>query len=84
MGLWRTRIDGFLYSKGEYVIFFDAGDMYEDNYVLEDASNIMKKYDIDAVKMICRFIYDFKNLTNILSILNIKKIFISIFQRWEW
>jgi hypothetical protein len=40
MGCWRTRIDGLLYSKGKYVIFFDVGDLYEDNYVLEDAFNV--------------------------------------------
>ena len=27
MGVWRTRIDGFLYSRGKYVIHFDAGDL---------------------------------------------------------
>ena len=63
LGCWRSRIDGFIYSKGKYVIHFDAGDMYEDNYVLEDALNIIEKYDIDSVKMICRFIYDYQNLT---------------------
>ena len=43
MGVWRSRIDGFLYSRGEYVIHFDVGDLYEDNLVLEDAYNIAKK-----------------------------------------
>ena len=64
LGCWRSRINGFLYSKGKYVIHFDAGDLYEDNYVLEDFYNIIEKYNIDTVKMICRFIYDFQNLTN--------------------
>ena len=64
LGCWRSRIDGFLYSKGKYVIHFDAGDLYEDNYVLEDSLNIIQKYKIDAVKTICRFIYDYQNLTN--------------------
>ena len=64
LGCWRSRIDGFLYSKGKYIIHFDTGDLYEDNYVLEDALNIIQKYKIDAVKTICRFIYDYKNLTN--------------------
>ena len=64
LGVWRSRIDGFLYSKGKYIIFFDAGDLYEDNYVLEDELNIIEKYNLDAVKTICRFIYDFQNLTN--------------------
>lgn len=64
MGVWRTRIDGFLYSRGKYVIHFDAGDLYEDNYVLEDAYNIIIKYNLDSVKMLFRCIYDFKNLNN--------------------
>ena len=63
LGVWRTRIDGFLYSNGKYIIHFDAGDMYEDNYVLEDALKIVEKYDIDSVKMICRIIYDYQNLS---------------------
>ena len=47
MGWWRTRRDGLLYSKGKYVIFFDVGDLYEDNYVLEDAFNVIEKYNLD-------------------------------------
>ena len=64
LGLWRSRIDGFLYSNAEYVIHFDPGDMYEDNYVLEDAYNIISKYNIDSIKMPCRFIYDYNNMDN--------------------
>ena len=52
MGVWRTRIDGLLYSRGEYVIHFDTADMYADNFVLSDAYNISKKYDLDSVKMV--------------------------------
>ena len=33
MGLWRTRLDGIIYSTGKYVISFDVGDLYEDNYI---------------------------------------------------
>ena len=36
MGVWRSRLDAFLYSNSEYVIHFDAGDFYADNYILED------------------------------------------------
>ena len=64
MGVWRTRIDGFLYSRGKYVIHFDAGDLYEDNYVLEDAYNIISEYNLDSIKMLFRCIYDFKNLND--------------------
>ena len=31
--------------------------IYEDNYVLEDAYNIIKIYNIDSIKMLSRFIY---------------------------
>ena len=63
MSVWRSRIDGLLYSRGKYVIFFDIGDLYEDNYVLEDAYNIIEKYNLDSIKMFFRLIYDFNNLT---------------------
>jgi glycosyltransferase involved in cell wall biosynthesis len=30
LGCWRTRLDGIIYSRGKYIILFDAGDLYED------------------------------------------------------
>ena len=63
MGTWRSRIDGFLYSRGKYVIHFDTGDFYHDNLVLEDAYEIIEKYHLDSVKMLFRYIYDYNNLT---------------------
>ena len=63
LGVWRSRIDGILYSRGDYIILFDPGDIYEDNYVLQDAYDIIKKYKIDSIKMLCRFIYDYNNIT---------------------
>ena len=62
LGLWRSRIDGVLYSKGKYVIFLDPDDFYEDNYVLEDLYNLMEKYNLDSVKMGFRIIGDYSNL----------------------
>ena len=62
MGCWRSRLDGILYSKGKYVILFDAGDFYEDNYVLEDAYNIIEKYNLDSVKFLFRIIRDYKRI----------------------
>ena len=50
MGVWRSRLDGYLYSKGEYILHFDPGDMYADNYVLEDAYNLIIKYNLDTVR----------------------------------
>ena len=60
MGCWRTRLDGILYSRGKYVILFDSGDLYEDNYVLEDAYNIMEKYNLDSAKFLFRIIRSYK------------------------
>ena len=62
MGTWRTRLDGYLYSKGKYIIFFDAGDFYEDNYVLEDIYNLMEKFNLDSLKMIFRIIKSYDNI----------------------
>ena len=50
MGAWRSRLDAFLYSNAPYVIHFDAGDFYADNYVLEDAYNIVNKYNLDSLR----------------------------------
>ncbi len=63
LGVWRARIDGFLYSNSKYVIHFDPGDLYEDNYVLEDAYNIISKYNLDSIKMPSRFIFNYNNLS---------------------
>lgn len=64
MGVWRSRIDGFLYSKGKYILFFDPDDLYEDNYVLEDLYSLIEKYHLDSVKALFRSIYDYNNLTS--------------------
>ena len=65
LGLWRTRIDGLLYSNGKYVIHFDSGDFYYDNYVLEDLYNLIEKYKLDSVKSIYRIInnYNYSEFT---------------------
>jgi hypothetical protein len=62
MGLWRSRLDGILYSRGKYIISFDPGDLYEDNYVLEDAYNLMEKYNLDSVKFLFRIIRSFQRI----------------------
>ena len=59
MGVWRSRIDGFLYSKGKYILHFDTGDLFEDNYVLEDLLYIVEQFNLDSVKMQFRILYDF-------------------------
>ena len=50
LGAWRSRLDAFLYSKAPYVIHFDAGDFYTDNFVLEDALNLLLRYNLDSVR----------------------------------
>ena len=62
MGTFRSRLDGILYSKGRYIILFDPGDLYEDNYVLFDAYNILEKYKLDSCKFLYRKITNFSNL----------------------
>ena len=62
MGCWRSRLDGIIYSRGKYVILFDTGDLYEDNYVLLDAYNVISKYNLDSVKFLFRIIRSFQKL----------------------
>ena len=64
MGCWRSRLDGIIYSRGKYVILFDTGDLYEDNYVLLDAYNVIEKYNLDSCKFLFRIIRSFKSLNN--------------------
>ena len=64
MGIWRSKLDGIIYSRGKYIILFEVGNLYEDNYVLLDAYNIMENNNIDSCKFLFRTIRDFKNLTN--------------------
>ena len=68
MGVWRSRIDGFLYSRGKYVIHFDPGDLYSDRFVLEDAFNIIEKYNLDSIKMIFIYIFNYKTIQNEINI----------------
>jgi len=50
MGFWRTRLDGYLYSKGKYIFYLDPGDLFADNFVLEDVYNLAIKYNLDTVR----------------------------------
>ena len=64
MGVWRSRLDGFLYSRGKYIIYFDIGDLYSDPFVLEDAYNLIEKYKLDSVKMMFTLIYNYSDIEN--------------------
>ena len=48
--LWRKRMDGFLYSRGKYILHLDAGHTLADNYVIEDIYNLADQYDLDTVR----------------------------------
>ena len=62
MGLWRTQIDALLYSKAKYILYFDVGDLYNDNYVLNDTYKIIDKYKLDSVKFLFRKISSYDKL----------------------
>ena len=64
MGVWRARLDGFLYSRGKYILHFDPGDFYADNYVLEDGYNLVTKYNLDSLRFALREVYNKSNIEN--------------------
>ena len=68
MGSWRTRLDGIIYSRGKYIILFDIGDLYEDNYVLSDAYNVIEKYNLILVNFFLELSDLLKNFKNQLYI----------------
>ena len=70
MGCWRSRLDGFLYSRGKYVQHFDTGDIFVDNYVVEDIYNYAVKYTLDSV----RFSFQWVSFNNVSSD-NFRKVF---------
>ena len=73
MGSWRTRLDGVIYSRGKYIILFDIGDLYEDNYVLSDAYNVIDKYNLDSCKFLFRIIRSFKKLQKSVVYFHVRK-----------
>ena len=50
MGLWRKRIDGFLYSRGQYILHINPGDILADCYILKDLYDLVTKYNLDTVR----------------------------------
>ena len=50
MGVFKSRLDGFLYSNGKYILFFDTGDLLSDNYILEDMYKLITKYNLDSIR----------------------------------
>ena len=62
MGVWRSRLDGFLYSRGKYILHFDPGDFYADNYALEDGYNLVSNYNLDSVRFSLMEVYNTSNI----------------------
>ena len=50
MGIWRKRIDGFLYSRGQYILHINPGDILADSYILKDLYDLVTKYKLDALR----------------------------------
>ena len=50
MGVWRKRIDGFLYSRGQYILHINPGDILADSYILKDLYDLVTKYNLDTVR----------------------------------
>ena len=65
MGVWRSRIDGFLYSKGKYIIHLDVGDFLSNNMILEISNNLIQKYNLDSIRFSFKCTeYDNSNIWN--------------------
>ena len=64
MGVWRSRLDGFLYSRGKYILHFDPGDFYSDNYILEDGYNLVSQYHLDSLRFALMEVYNKTNIEN--------------------
>ena len=50
MGIFRTRLNGFLYSRGKFILNFNPGDLFADNLILEDVYNLITKYNLDSIR----------------------------------
>ena len=61
MGLFKTRLNGFLYSKGKYILHFNVGDLFADNYILEDIYNTIIKYNLDSLRFSYKIYKDLGN-----------------------
>ena len=49
-GIWKKRLDGYLYSRGKYILHMNPGDILADNYVIDDVCNISIKYQLSSVR----------------------------------
>ena len=49
-GIYASRVDGFINSKGNYVLFIDPDDSISNNFLLEQIYNYSKKYYLDIIE----------------------------------
>ena len=49
-GIYASRVDGFINSKGNYVLFIDPDDSISNNFLLEQIYNYSKKYCLDIIE----------------------------------
>ena len=78
MGVWRSRLDGLLYSRGKYIIHFDTGDCYADNFILEDSYYLVSKYNLDSVRFSFKYVRDINNIKTDYKIFKFNKNFTKI------
>ena len=71
--MWRRRLDWFLYCKVKYILHFDTGDLFKDNYVLDDLLDIVKQFNLDSAKMLFRVFYYKSDTSNYSSPINFKR-----------
>ena len=81
LGLWRKRIDGFLYSRGKYILHINPGDILADSYVLDDLYHLVTKYSLDTVRFTFSKTKYNRNTFNQNIQFNDKKIYPSRFTR---
>ena len=49
-GIWKKRLDGYLYSRGKYILHMNPGDILSDNYVIDDVCNLSIKYQLSSLR----------------------------------
>ena len=49
-GIWKKRLDGYLYSRGKFILHMNPGDILSDNYIIDDACNMTLKYRVSSLR----------------------------------
>ena len=64
-GIWKKRLDGYLYSRGKFILHMNPGDILSDNYIIDDVCNMTLKYRLSSLRFsYSRTNYDKKFLSN--------------------